>query len=90
MSAENTAITLRSPPRNRNDSMNSTTGAISEASMSTVSLTRETSTGCRATGLVSSVIVGCSAAAPHPPYNTAQPRSTTVPLWNVPWIWIRP
>ena len=47
--------------------MNSTTGAISEASMSTVSLTRETSACCRVTGLVSSVIAGCSAAAPQPP-----------------------
>ena len=40
-------------------------GAISDASMSTISLIGETSAYCRVTGSVSSVMVGCRAAAPH-------------------------
>ena len=64
MIAENTAMTLRSPPRPRNDSVNSTTGAISEARIGTISLTGETSACSRVTSWVSSVIVGCRAAAP--------------------------
>ena len=63
--AEKTAITLSSRLSIWTERVNSTTGAISDASMSTASRAGETSTCCLVTGVVSSVIDGCRAAAPQ-------------------------
>ena len=63
--AENTAITLTSEVGPLGTVMSSTTGAISDASMSRASLLGETSPCCLGTGSVSVAMVGCSEAAPQ-------------------------